>query len=555
MTGFLELTMPRHHLTAAALATALALLGAASAHASTFCVPDYTATCPNNGTNIKLGSLETAMQANQSDGVKDTIHVAPGVITDPGSIETDSGADDPLEIIGAGPAATVVTTSSTGNIFVMNIEPGSRATTVRDLTIRIPATTPEDLGGAMQANGATLDNVDIDVRNDGGDGISFVGGGVYRNGRMAGSAGGELGDAIRVNGADNGPLTVEDSRIESPSWGIYADDADVPVTVRRTVITTPLAYGVRVTAGGSVAMSNSVITSQTGRPVTVLATAGGGASFTGDHLTIVGLSGQPNPAIAVEVGTGVAGSASALLVNSIVRSFPATYDRKAPVGGATGNATIGFQHSNFPPTGTSVGDGSITSSNGINSDPKFVGSGTDPYRLQVGSPSIDRANPAAGGLTVDLLGATRPRDGDGDGTARSDQGAYEYQPPAPPGTSPAETPGDPAPSPAPGGAEPPAAAPADTLAPKLTGLRLGKGLTRRKGGTVRFTLSEAARVELRFTRGKRTVTLRVNGKAGANAVKIAKRKLSAARWRLTVVATDAAGNRATMAARRITVRR
>ncbi len=550
--------MPRPHLIAAGLAAGLALLAAAPAQASTFCVPDYTAACPNNGTNIKLGSLETAMQANQSDGVKDTIHVAPGVITDPGSIETDSGADDPLEIIGAGPASTVVTTSSTGNIYVMNIEPGSRATTVRDLTIRIPATTPEDLGGAMQASGATLDNVDVDVRNDGGDGISFVGGGVFRNGRIASSAGGELGDGIRVNGANNGSMTVEDSRIESPSWGIYADSANVPVTVRRVVITTPLAYGVRVTAGGSVAMSNSVITSQTGRPVTVLATAGGGASFSGDHLTIVGLSGQPNPAVAVEVGTGVANNASALLVNSIVRSFPATYDRKAPVGGATGNATIGLHHSNFAPTGTSVGDGSVTSSNGSNTDPQFVGTGTDPYRLKPGSPSIDRANPAAGGLAVDLLGAVRPRDGDGDGVARSDQGAYEYQPPAPPdlGTGPT-TPDsggttDPGTPPAPGGTQP--AAPADTLAPKLTGLRLGKGLTRRRGGTIRFTLSEAARVELRFTRGKRTVTLRVNGKAGANTVKVARRKLAAARWTLTMLATDAAGNRASTV-RRLTVRR
>ncbi len=548
--------MSRPHLIAVGLAAAVALLAAAPAQASTFCVPDYTATCPNNGTNIKLGSLETAMQANQSDGVKDTIHVAPGVIADPGSIETDSGAADPLEIIGAGPASTVVTTSSTGNIYVMNIEPGARATTVRDLTIRVPATTPDSLGGAMQARGATLDNVDVDVRNDGGDGISFVGGGVFRNGRMAGSAGGKLGDAIRVNGAANGPLTVEDSRIESPSWGIHTDSANVPVTVRRTVITDPLAYGVRVTAGGSVAMSNSVITSQTGRPVTVLATAGGGASFTGDHLTIVGLSGQPNPAVAVEVGTGVAGNASALVVNSIVRSFPSTYDRKAPVGGATGNATIGFQHSNFAPTGSSVGDGSVTSSNGSNSDPQFVGTGTDPYRLKPGSPSIDRANPAAGGLAVDLLGAVRPRDGDGDGVARSDQGAYEYQPPAPadPGTiAPGTDPGV-APPPAPPATEPPAAAPADTLAPKLSGLRLGKGVTRRKGGTIRFTLSEAARVELRFTRGKRTVTLRVNGRAGANAVKVARRKLAAARWTLTVVATDAAGNR-TSSARRITVRR
>lgn len=538
------------------LATALALLAAAPAQASTFCVPDYTATCPNNGTNIKLGSLETAMQANQSDGVKDTIHVAPGVITDPGSIETDSGAADPLEIIGAGPASTAVTTSSTGNIYVMNIEPGARATTVRDLTIRVPATTPDGLGGAMQARGATLDNVDVDVRNDGGDGISFVGGGVFRNGRLAGSAGGKLGDAIRVNGAQSGPLTVEDTHIDSPSWGIYADDADVPVTVRRTVITTPLAYGVRATAGGSVAMSNSIITSQTGRPVTVLASAGGGASFTGDHLTIVGLSGQPNPAVAVEVGTGVAGNASALVVNSIVRSFPSTYDRKAPVGGATGNATIGFQHSNFAPTGASVGDGSVTSSNGSNSDPQFAGTGTDPYRLKPGSPSIDRANPAAGGLAVDLLGAVRPRDGDGDGVARSDQGAYEYQPPAPadPGpTAPGTDPGV-APPPAAPATEPPATAPADTLAPKLSGLRLGKGVTRRKGGTIRFTLSEAARVDLRFTRGTRTVTLRVNGRAGANTVRVARRKLAAARWTLTVVATDAAGNR-TSSARRITVRR
>lgn len=546
--------MPRHHLTAAALATALALLGAGSAQATTFCVPDYTAACPNNGTNVKQTSLESAMQANQSDGVKDTIHVAAGVVADPGSIETDSGGSDALEIIGAGPEATVLTTSSAGNIFVMNIEPGTRAITLRNLTVRVPASIPDGLGGAVQASGATLDNVDIDVRNDGGDGVSFVGGGSFVDGRIAASAGGELGDAIKTNGAETGPLTVERSRIEAPSWGIYADSANVPVTVRRTVITNPLAYAVRVTAGGSVGMSNSVITSQTARPITVLATAGGGAAFTGDHLTIVGLAGQSNPAVAVEVGTGVTASASALLVNSIVRSFPATYDRKAPVGGATGNATIGFQHSNFAPTGTSVGDGSVTSSNGINSDPKFVGSGTDPYRLQLGSPSIDRANPAAGGLAVDLLGATRPRDGDADGTARSDQGAYEYEPPVTP--SPSDTPETPAPSPAPGGTEqPPAAAPADTLAPKLTGLRLGKGLTRRKGGTLRFTLSEAAQVELRFTRGKRTVTLRVDGKAGANTVKVAKRKLSAARWRLVVVATDAAGNRATSAARRITVKR
>ena len=60
----------------------------------------------------------------------------------------------------------------------------------------------------------------------------------------------------------------------------------------------------------------------------------------------------------------------------------------------------------------------------ISADPLFV-SATD-FRLQAGSPAIDAGDPAATGLpATDLAGAARVTDGNGDGMAVVDMGAYE----------------------------------------------------------------------------------------------------------------------------------
>ncbi|MBX3745075.1 MAG: VCBS repeat-containing protein [Verrucomicrobiae bacterium] len=56
-------------------------------------------------------------------------------------------------------------------------------------------------------------------------------------------------------------------------------------------------------------------------------------------------------------------------------------------------------------------------------DPRFVGSGD--YRLQAGSPCIDRGDSLASGFRRDLDHRERPADGDGDGVAAWDQGAFE----------------------------------------------------------------------------------------------------------------------------------
>ena len=81
--------------------------------------------------------------------------------------------------------------------------------------------------------------------------------------------------------------------------------------------------------------------------------------------------------------------------------------------------------------------GIVTNSNGtvywlegnIDEDPLFVGTREHPYSLQENSPCIDAGTPDTTGLSLpswDIIGNLRIWDGDGDGIAVIDMGAYEY---------------------------------------------------------------------------------------------------------------------------------
>lgn len=63
-------------------------------------------------------------------------------------------------------------------------------------------------------------------------------------------------------------------------------------------------------------------------------------------------------------------------------------------------------------------------------DPRFVDAGADDLRLRAGSPAIDSGT-GVGAPSADLDGVSRPMDGDGDGIAAVDMGAYEYSRVAP----------------------------------------------------------------------------------------------------------------------------
>jgi predicted outer membrane repeat protein len=65
--------------------------------------------------------------------------------------------------------------------------------------------------------------------------------------------------------------------------------------------------------------------------------------------------------------------------------------------------------------------------NNLGSDPQFVDALAGDLHLQSGSPAIDTGT-STGAPAFDLDGVSRPRDGDGSGTAEFDRGAYEYRP-------------------------------------------------------------------------------------------------------------------------------
>jgi hypothetical protein len=457
---------------AAPLAISVALLAAAPATATTFCVPTFHAACPNSGGNVAEADLETALQANGSDDVADKVVIAPGTYTEPDSLDT--GGTDPLEIVGAGPADTVLTTTSTGNIFVVNLAAGSRSsTTVRNLRIVVPASLPDGLGSGLQANKALLENVDIEVRNPGSDAApSLVGGGTVRDSRIYTTGDGVIQSAIKGNAAGSGALTIERTTISGARYAITTTTAAVPVFVRRSAILDPVFAAVWVRDGGFAVVENTIVRTAGGIPLDVTSNNASTPIATLRNSTLVRTGGDDFPAVKVHA-TGTA-STNVQVSSTIARGFQTGYDRQAPVSEAVGDANLSISHSNIVAAGISNGDGTLGLASNIDADPLFE-SATD-YRLRAGSPSIDNGSPSAVDPVVDFDGLGRPFDGDGDGVARRDQGAYEYRPPAP--------------SLPPGGGQPPSGNPAPTADPLV--VTVGK----LKGTKLTVTVSGAGKVRV-----------------------------------------------------------
>jgi plastocyanin len=93
---------------------------------------------------------------------------------------------------------------------------------------------------------------------------------------------------------------------------------------------------------------------------------------------------------------------------------------------------------------------------------------------------------------------------------------------------------------------PPPGPPADTVAPAFSAVS-AKG-----GKKLLFRLSEAGRVTIKVLRGKKTVkTFHLSGKKGSNSFRLTHRGLKHGKYKITLTATDSAGNKSPLKSVRV----
>jgi len=139
-------------------------------------------------------------------------------------------------------------------------------------------------------------------------------------------------------------------------------------------------------------------------------------TFAGNHATSF-YAGEQGGAIAV-----LPASSSAVIANNVMAfNTSGIYQR-------TGFSTNPVLVRNDMYNGTANYVGLPAGATDILTDPRFVDRANGNYRLQSSSPAIDAGNPAHVETAIDIDGAPRIQDGNGDSVAVVDLGAYELSP-------------------------------------------------------------------------------------------------------------------------------
>lgn len=505
------------------------------AGAADYCVGSNTSCAPANHRD----NLQTALTDAAGTPEADRILLGAEVYT----AGTVAGyvypvSSSPVEIVGAGTGTTVLS-GQPGAESVLDVSGGGHVTTVSDLTLNEPSNAHFGFA-ALTTNGLARR---IEVDEDPTQTANF------RSGVRIGGGGGLEDSVVTMDRTKNTiGVFLEDGRVvrSSLTAAIGAQSNTGSIGQSRLFAS---YIGIRAYAGAT-SVSGTLIDVGEGDGLRAEAYAGVPVnSIAADGVTLI--SHSPGTTGAVASTTPDPGfGAEISLKNSVMRGFS-----KGLYAAATGagHAKVTASYSDYDPSGDSTSGGvnaTIETANVSNvGDAGFVGAGGGNFHLLPGSPLVDAGDPAtAQGL--DLDGNPLVTDGDGDGTARRDLGAFE---------SPGVSAGG-----GPGGSSGP-----DTKAPLITGFRatpalfaVGRASTPRaarvhRGTRFRYTLSEQARVTLRLQRrlrGRhahyRTVgTLTRSGRAGANRIRftgrVGKRALRAGRYRARITATDLAGNRST----------
>jgi hypothetical protein len=513
----------------AAMAT-IALSIPAVANATDYCVQT---SCGGTNVNGFQEALDEAKKAPDADRV----FLGSGVHLAPSSFGFKYDAAGPVEIIGADKSTTVLT-APLGATAVLNLK-GGVGSSVHDLTIEVPQYSNGD--GLYTWNAARRIYVGEAVeQSHGHDGVKLFSGGTLEDSevrlmRESNTTAVELG----VGGG-----TVRRS-VVSAGTGVMSRYGDGVV---ESSFVTGSDFGVRALSNVTTVRSTRIhLISMNGTGIRA-DTQSASTTVNADGVT---LTAPPVPdVVGVSATTALAPmqNARVKLTNSILR-----VGGKALSAQSTdkGEATVAASYSDYDPSfNARSGDNALISEANVSNvgNAGFVDLGKADYRLLPSSKLIDAGDPATA-QGVDLAGNPLVADGNGDGIARRDLGAFELQP-------------------AVSGSQPGGTETADTVAPVVrsfsatrTVFRVAQASTsvaaRASAGTrLRYALSERARVTIAIKRAVkrgghvrlRTVgSLTRTGAEGANTIRfsgrIGKRALRPGRYRVVLRAIDAAGNR------------
>ena len=413
--------MPPHRTWLAALAAipiALAMVPAAGA--VVYCVNDTA--CAAAGGSAQA-SITNAFTAAKNHPGPDRVQIGAGTYTAGSADGFEYGAPEAsnsVEVVGAGMTQTHIVPASGGDDGYTTLKiSGSVLSSVQDLEVAARA-----LSGVTSFNTAldvagTARHVSVTVSLH-QTGVALAAGSSLLDSQVTSTSFDFTSPGVFARGPGG---LVERSAVASGDLAIQAGTGgSVLVTHSR------VSGGAAVRGdGGSAVVENSILTYKPGAPSFTGIFASSNGTATARHVTIDGTGAPAGASRGAEAfASGVNVDSEVLIESSVLMGVETSLER---INGSNGTTNITARYSNYnPATNKASGGGSGAISQGpgnINVDPGYTDRAAGDYRLRADSQMIDAADPN-GTLNEDFRLTPRPADGNGDGTATRDIGAFEF---------------------------------------------------------------------------------------------------------------------------------
>jgi len=408
-----------------AAAALIPLIPTAPAYAAdhVICVNDPVgATCDQS-----VATIQQAITAANANSVDDTILLAPGSYTDGPYLLNGSAHHVTLQGAGLGSTTISAPTNPANEQYLLV----ANTVSVQDLTVDLNSSSATFDAGIAVDN-AVLHAVRVDGSNTqdktGITGKSSTISAVAIDMTLAAAA---SNTGIYGIGAN----TVSDTTIVAAD-GFFQAAPEETSTLSRLSIASSIE-GIHARSG-TIQVDDTVVdlgTSASGIALGAynLAAEPFPQAITANHVTIVGGGANSTGALARASAATALQHASIQLTNSIVAG-PAT-DLWAEAGndglqGAKSTATVTTSYSDWSTLHQNIdnafGTATVDSGAGhLDVDPGFRNAASGDFRLNATSPVIDRGAPGTGTPSLDLVKGARVLDGNADGIAVRDMGAYE----------------------------------------------------------------------------------------------------------------------------------